>query len=155
MIRLLVDDKSTGYKDLYLKIDVVPEFLQIADSYYLYDFLGIRGEDSSKTIIDLAIEYLNFFMKELDGLGSGKTFVPFDLSDQCIGGLMLSPAAKGLLSVSYVFTTEIQGHSITMASLKEILKQKTPGFQLVQKWIISKEAIRYEIEQCYNKIKSQ
>lgn len=154
MIRLLVDDKGTGHKDIYLKIDVLPEFLQVADSYYLYEFLGVRGEDSSNTIIELAIEYLNYFLKELDGLGSGNKFIPFDLSDQYIGGLMLSPIAKGLLPVSYVFTTEIQGHSITRTSLKETLTQKTPGFQLLQKWMISEKAIRSEIGECYRRFKN-
>lgn len=44
-MRLIIDPLGDGHHDLFLKIDLIPSQLKIADSYYLFDFLEISQEE--------------------------------------------------------------------------------------------------------------
>lgn len=72
IFRLFVDKYSSGYQDLFLKIDVSPSSIDIADSYYLYDFFEIDDEEFSHLELKqnqktpyIAFNYSNFGNKKL------------------------------------------------------------------------------------------
>lgn len=44
-MRLIIDPLGDGHHDLFLKIDVMPSQIKIANSYYLFDFLEISQEE--------------------------------------------------------------------------------------------------------------
>lgn len=86
MIRILFDEYGDAHHYIFLKVDATPSFLQMADSFYLDDFLAKECE----TMEDLVLVYLNYRKQKIQNLDDKETFIPFYLSGQYIGGLFVS-----------------------------------------------------------------
>lgn len=140
MIRLLLDELANGHNDLTLKIDLTPSLAKFGDLYYLSDFLEIDPEKIERVPQDLVIEYLDYFKRKLQKHQSGEMFLPFDLSDEYIGGLMVEPAQKGLKKIKYVWTGEISGYEISEVTLDEIINERKPTWKTESEWLIGLES---------------
>jgi hypothetical protein len=161
MIRLIVDKLGSGHKDLFLKIDAMPEHLQIADSYFIFDFLEIINEESKKSNSQSSyalnygiIEFLNYWKIRIKGTINGqKTFLPFDLSDQYIGGLMIEKRKLGF-KVKVVYTNKIQGFAIDKSSLDNEIKKNNIEFinSLDNEWLISEESFLNGLDWSINEL---
>ncbi len=99
MIRVLLDKLGDGHDDVILKIDALPTYTQIGDLYYMADFLGLTPERIDKVPDDLGIEYVRYVQNKFENLKEPQTFIIFDISDQYIGGLMVSEVEKSLLNL--------------------------------------------------------
>ncbi len=110
-MRLIVDNLSDGHKDIFLKIDVMPSKLMVADSYYLHDFFGLPQAN----VKQLAVVLLEFWKNGLNDIGTS-IFLPFDLSDQYIGGFCVKKNKIGYV-FSEVYTEKIKGYNVSHSTL--------------------------------------
>ena len=150
MIRLMIDSFGGGQMDLLLKIDTLPPHLVTADSYYLFDFLEIGTDDlkrinlqGSELLKYGAIELLKYWKERIKTIERGqKKFIPFDLSDQYIRGLMLEKTKRGF-KTRIVWTGKIQGMSVSKTSLDQEISDSNVEFNDDEKaeWEISDEGI--------------
>jgi hypothetical protein len=141
MIRLIVDNYEGRHNDLFLIIDSTPWYLKTADSYYLSDFLEINNDSSSKK--DLSTELINFWADRIRAIEKGqRKFLPFDLSDQYIGGLLLEKSKQGY-KVKHVWTNQIVGHNVGKSNLDRQIIDNNVEFEDSEPtvWIISEEGI--------------
>ena len=161
MIRLIVDKLGSGHHDLFLKIDAMPEHVQIADSYFVFDFLEISDEKYKKmnfqdnqALIYGIIELLNYWKVRIRGIEKGqKKFIPFDLSDQYIGGLMIEKTKLGF-KAKIVCTDKIQGLSIGKSNLDEQIFNNKIDFEdsTDKEWLISEESFFYGLDWSINEL---
>lgn len=150
MIRLIIDKCSSGHNDLFLKIDAIPEHFEIADSYYLFDFLEISdgnfkkfGFQDDKALKHGVIELLKYWSIRIKSIEKRqKKFIPFDLSDQYVGGLMIEKTRLGY-KIKIVYTSMIQGFTIAKSSLDEQILNNRIEFEdrTDKEWIISEESL--------------
>ncbi|MCZ8023618.1 MAG: hypothetical protein O9294_17775 [Cytophagales bacterium] len=150
MIRLLIDKLGDGHKDLFLKIDVMVNHVEIADSYFLFDFLEISEHDYKKLpdgegarLKFGAKKLIEFWKERIKKVERGqKTFMPFDLSDQCIGGLQLEKVKLGF-KTQLVFTDKIVGPEVGIYNLDNLIADREIEFQTLDnnEWLIGEEAI--------------
>jgi len=140
-MRLIIDKLGNGHHDLFLKIDILPAYSQSADSYYLSDFLEITGsEDNLKYI---ATEFLKYWKARIESIRIGESkFIPFDLSDEYLGGLMIKKTKIGY-KITIVHTRNIHGYGVTVSNIDEQIKDKNIQFEASenQEWVISEEVI--------------
>ncbi|WNJ20356.1 hypothetical protein [Pontibacter sp. G13] len=137
MIRILLDEIGDSHHDIFLKVDAIPSFVQVADTHFLGAFLSEDFE--TKSAVTLA--YLNYFLDKIQGLEHDTDFIPFDLSDQYVGGLFVSTKPKGLVKVEYAWTDQISGWEITRASTALRVNENQEGFKLDRDWLLPKEAL--------------
>jgi hypothetical protein len=141
MIRVLIDELGDGHDDIILKIDAMPTFTQIGDLYYMADFLGLDPEKIDKVPDDLGIEYLKYVQDKIENLKKRETFIIFDISDQYIGGLLISEGKKGLLKTSYVTTDKIHGYEFDNQTIDDLIQERQPDFDKENNWLLSKDSI--------------
>lgn len=141
MIRILIDELGDGQKDIFLKVDTIPTFAQIADLYYMTDFLCLVPDKLEKVSNHLAVQYINYVKNRVNNLGSSESFIIFDFSDQYIGGLFVSKSKKGLIKTSHGTTQDITGPEIDKRVLDRLLKERKPKFDRQGEWLISQESI--------------
>ena len=137
MIRILFDEIGESYSDIFLKVDAKPSFLQVADTYFLEDFLN--GKFDTKE--ELVLGYLDYFKKKILEFNNENTFIAFDLSDQYVGGLILAKEKKGLIKVEYGWNKKIEGWGVSQTSLAKQVKEKRGDFKIDRDWLLSKDAL--------------
>jgi hypothetical protein len=153
MIRVLIDELGDGHDDIILKIDAMPTFTQIGDLYYMADFLGLDPEKIDKVPDDLGIEYLKYVQDKIENLKKRETFIIFDISDQYIGGLLISEGKKGLLKTSYVTTDKIHGYEFDNQTIDDLIQERQPDFDKENNWLLSKDSIHEGLNWSIEKIK--
>jgi hypothetical protein len=149
MIRLIVDKLSDGHKDIFLKFDSAPTEVKIIDSYYLSDFLEITDTElesvdfkkmkefeyreiifeENPILIYVAKKLIDFWIERIKEIKKGETrFIPFDLSDEYIGGLLLEKNKLGFI-IKQVYTTKIQGcEGLRKSNLDDLILERDINF---------------------------
>lgn len=153
MIRVLIDELGNGHDDIILKIDAMPTFAQIGDLYYMADFLGLDPDKIDKVPDDLGIEYIKYFMDKFDKIGNSETFIIFDISDQYIGGLLMTKGKKGLIKTTYVTTDRIHGYEIDKEIIDNLITEGNPIFDKEREWLLSETSILEGLNWSIDKIK--
>ena len=151
MIRLIVDKISDGHNDIFLKFDSAPAEVKIVDSYYLSEFLEItdtelESADLKKarkfeyreiifeenfTLIYIARKLIDYWIEQTKEIKKGEMrFIPFDLSDEYIGGLLLERKKLGFL-IKHAYTTKIHGcEGLRKSNLNDLILERNVSFDL-------------------------
>ena len=153
MIRILIDELGDGHDDIILKIDEMPTFTQIGDLYYMADFLRLDPDKIDKVPDDLGVKYVNYVKDKFDKLDDSETFIIFDISDQYIGGLLVSKSKKGLIQTCYGTTMDIHGYEIDKDVLDQLINKRTPKFERQGDWLLSIDSITNGLDWSIEKIK--
>lgn len=150
MIRIIIDKLGSGHDDLFLKIDAMVSFLITADSYYLFDFLEIKDSDFEKLNLEEdeklkygTIELIKFWKERIKKLEKGhQIFIPFDLCDEYIGGLLLEKTKLGF-KTKRVFTEKIHGYGVGKSNLDQQIADNNVKFieESQSEWLIGEEAL--------------
>jgi hypothetical protein len=149
MIRILFDEIGDSHSDIFLKIDAMPSYIHVADSYFLGDFLTNEFETKEELILG----YLDYFTKQILGLNEEQVFIAFDLSDQYVGGLFMAKGKKGLLKVEYGWNKEIAGCGVSQESIETQVKENRKDFTIDRDWLLSKDAVIDGLNWSIEKIK--
>ena len=136
-MRILFDELGGSHNDIILKIDTTPNFLQVADTYYLYDFLDVESDEK----IDVLIGFINYFKNEILSLNDDTRFIAFDLSDQYVGGIFVSESKKGLVKVVYGFSEKIAGYGTNKDMIANQVAEHRELFEIENEWEISRDSI--------------
>ncbi|MCU4166743.1 hypothetical protein [Carboxylicivirga caseinilyticus] len=153
MIRVLIDELGDGQKDIILKIDAMPTFIQIGDLYYIADFLEFDPKNIDKVPDKLGIEYIKYVQDKFDKLDNLEMFIPFDLSDQYIGGLLIIRGKKGLIKTTYVTTDKVCGYEINKKTIDQIINDRKPNFEKKGDWFLSRTSIMEGLNWSIERIK--
>ena len=150
MIRVIIDKLGSGHRDLFLKIDTMPEYSLTADSYYLYDFLEISDSDFEKlnlkqeeTLKYKTVELLKYWIERIEKIEKGqRTFIPFDLCDEYIGGFLIEKTKLGF-KTKRVFSDKIPGYAVVKSNLDQQIEDNNVRFMGEEKseWLIGEEAL--------------
>lgn len=150
MIRLIVDTYGGSHHNIFIIIDSNPRQVKIVDSYFLFDFFEISDIEFKKLALkeDEALKYiaimlLNYWKDRIKSIENGrKRFVPFDLSDEYIGGFLLE-RVKNNFQVKLVWTDKILGQSIDKSRLDNRLKEEMIELSasVEGQWLISEEGL--------------
>ena len=151
MIRVLIDERGSGHHDIFLKIDALPDFLQTADLYFMADFLKLDPDKIDRVPQDLGIGYINYVKSQLNSLDEGEKFIVFDLSDQYIGGLLVTKKKKGL-QINYGTTQKISSYSLDIDTLDKTLSEIKPEFDREGDWLLSFDSIIENLNWSIDKI---
>jgi len=103
--------------------------------------LEFSNDDSKKK--DSRLELLNYWTDRIKTIEQGQNkFIPFDFSDQYVGGLMLERAKKGF-KVKLVLTLKIEGHDVSKSNLDKQITDQKIEFEDSNptEWLISEEGI--------------
>lgn len=149
MIRILFDECEDAQSDLFLKVDTTPTFVQVADSYFLNDFLIKEYE----TKIEMLLGYIEYIKEGFLNSYEKESFMAFDLSDQYLGGLFLSKGIKGLIKIEYGWSREIEGWGINQETIESQVKEKRKDFKIERDWLISKDTMMEGVNWSIEKIK--
>jgi hypothetical protein len=125
-MRLIIDKLGSGHHDIFLKIDVLPEIVKVADSYYLGDFFGLDTEYLSAKVKAL-INYWETRIKSIDK--EGKVFLPFELCDEYVGGVVVCRNKIGFI-LEYAYTQQLHGYAIGRYNLDEKLSKDDVVFEV-------------------------
>lgn len=150
-MRLIIDPLGDGHHDLFLKIDVMPSQLKIADSYYLFDFLEI-GQEEIKVITQQkmtpiaygALRLIDYWESRIWAMTKGQTlFLLFDLSDQYVGGFRVTKVKYGY-QFEEVFSEQTTGYAVNKSTLDSVLPLTLlqTGKNSSSRWLISEEKLR-------------
>lgn len=150
MVRLLFDDYGDAHNDIILKVDGMSTFLQVADTYFLGDFLGGQQE----TRKEIVLNYLEYFKNRVHRLTEQETFVIFDLSDRYIGGFFMTKGKKELIKIQYAWTDKIEGYSTSQNTIDKQVKEKRMDFQSHHDWLLSTESVLQGLDWSMEKIKN-
>lgn len=150
MIRVIIDKLGSGHDDLFLKIDTLPSYSKTADSYYVFDFLEISDTEFEKLNLKEGeilkygiIELLRYWTDRIKQIEKGqKKFVPFDLWDEYIGGLMFEKTKLGF-KVKIVYTDKIHGYGVGKSNLDKQIDDNKVNFtdEEQAEWLIGEEAL--------------
>lgn len=150
MIRVIIDKLGSGHDDMFLKIDLMPTYSKTADSYYLFDFLGITDSEfeqikstDSEVLKYGIVELLKYWIKRIRSIERGqKKFIPFDLWDEYIGGLMLEKTKLGF-KTKIVYTDNIHGYEVSKSNLDKLVEDKKIDFieEEQAEWLIGDDAL--------------
>jgi hypothetical protein len=148
MIRLIIDKLGDGNNDLFLKVDSMPSYLKTADSYYLKDFLEIedtvfenlKSEDVIRYDANLLVDYWHDRIKTIEK--KQPTFIPFDLWDEYIGGLLFEKIKLGI-KVKMVSTDKIHGYEVTKSNLDRLIEERRIEFneEEMSEWLMGIDVI--------------
>jgi hypothetical protein len=139
MIRILFDEEGDSHSDIFFKIDASPSFIQVADLYFVGDFLGTDKEPKTKE--ELMIAFIEYIKARVLSADKEEVFIPIDLSDQYVGGLLISRKNKELLKVKYASTTKFNGYGISSEQVDQMVKKQKSDFEIDGDWILSIEGI--------------
>lgn len=159
MIRVFIDKLGNGHTDIFIKIEGLVDRLEIADSYFLADFLELKEVDFKKVdqdkLINLKVsELLKLWKSKVEQIERNEIeFLLFDLSDQGISGLLMEGKKHGI-NLKVVYSTELQGYNINKSLLNDKVKNNTVIFKDKDdnQWIKSKESILKGIEWSLNEL---
>jgi hypothetical protein len=153
MIRLLIDKLGSGHKDLFLKIDAMPNSLFVADSYYLFDFVKATKNDVS--VADIALQLLDYWTEKMVSIKKGDIqFLPFDLCDEYIGGFEITKTKLGY-KIKRVFTDKIAVFEVDSATLDAVIatKKVTYSYDENETWLLSETALQEGFEWSIQELK--
>ena len=103
-------DNGTGHKDIFLNISELKQ-TQVADSYYL---ILDSKEETIKGAKKVLIKLLTYWIDIVSNLEQNQVKnLPFDFSDQYLGGFQVSLTDDSRIALKYGFTLEIMGYSIS------------------------------------------
>lgn len=113
MIDLIFDTKKLGHGDLTLSIQAIG-LCETADSYYYAIDIGLmKDQNGIEKVIAVVNKLLLGWYKMIDTLGANNSrFLPFDFSDEYIGGLFVKETEGSELYVSYGFITSKKGWEV-------------------------------------------
>ena len=146
MIRLIIDKLGGGHQDLFLKIDLMPCSLKIADSFYIFDFLEtkeVKKPIGASILTNTIIELINYWTERIKSICQGEEkFIPFDFSDQYISGLRIKKVKLGY-EVKYVINDHISGYEVSKSNLDQLTEVQKLNFQISEKeeWLISEKSL--------------
>jgi hypothetical protein len=150
MIRIIVDKLGSGHHDLFLKIDTIPDYSKTADSYYLFDFLEISDSEFEKLNLKEdeilkygTVELLKYWIDRIKHIEKGqRTFIPFDLWDEYIGGLLLEKTKLGF-KTKIVYSDKIHGYGVSKSNLDNQIADNNVNFieEGQAEWLIGEEAL--------------
>lgn len=137
MLRFLFDPLGDSHDDLVLKVDGLPGMAKVVDSYFLSDFLGDKEENEAGDVRrEVVLRYVEFVTEQIAAINGQARFIPVDLSDQYVGGLLVNTARTGMLSVKYVWSDALSGTAIDNKSNFAGVDWKEEG-----EWELSREAV--------------
>lgn len=155
MIRLTFDKTGTGHDDLFLRIGTEPAYLKTADSYYLFDFLEISDEEiksknlKGQQLLSFGlIRLLDYWTSRIASIEPGQcTFLPFDFSDEYVGGLLTEARATDF-KLKPVWTDQIHGYAVGQSNLDAQIKNKNLLFkhEVEAEWIIDQQTLLDDLE---------
>ncbi|TNE78462.1 MAG: hypothetical protein EP332_14225 [Bacteroidetes bacterium] len=148
MLRILFDELGDAHSDIFLKIDAMPTFLQVADTYYLGDFLGSDSETKKEDVLN----YLTYFKTKILELTEQESFIAFDLSDEYIGGLFMRKSKKGIIKTQYGISEKLQGWRVGQGNIDELVNQVRPDFSIDSEWLLSADSVLYGLDWSLAKI---
>lgn len=150
MLRLIIDKLGDGHDDLFLKIDNMPSFIGISDSYFVLDFLEIDEKEiknqniTEDSILSFgAIKLIDYWIDKIKALESGQvTFIPFDLRDEYIGGLDIEKTKLGY-KVKITSTDKIHGFEVCKSNIDNLVEENKLTFIQANKteWLISEQSL--------------
>lgn len=137
MIRFLFDPLGDWHQDLVLKVDGLPGMARVVDSHYLSGFLGEKNEEEDGDVRrHVVLRYIDFVQEQITSINRQARFIAVDLSDQCVGGLLVKVEKKGLLSVKYVWSNALAGYEVSFKSDFASVNWKEE-----REWQLSKDAV--------------
>jgi glucose uptake protein GlcU len=137
MLRFLFDPLGDWHNDLVLIIDGLPGIARIVDSYYLSGLLDDFEEDEVGDVRrEVVLRYVQFVLEQIMEVDGQERFIPMDLSDQYVGGLLLNQARNGLLNVKYVWSNVLSGSSLQMDQDFSLIDWTEVG-----EWLLSRESV--------------
>lgn len=151
MIRLIIDKYGNGHDDLFLKIDLLPTRLIIADSYYLFDFLELTQKEVSpeNTILSYgAAKLIDFWEERITSLKYGNsTIIPFGMWDEYVDGIIFKKVKLGY-KISLFTTQQICGYEISKSNLETLVCRRDIVFSNPEKieWLISGASLKKGFE---------
>ncbi len=137
MIRIIFDEQGDFHSDIFFKIDASPSFLQVADLYFVGDFL----QEQIETKEQLMLAFINYIETRILSADKEEIFIPIDLSDQYVGGLLISKKNKELLKVKYSWTDTLHGFSISQNQVDQMMIDYNPVFKTNGEWLLSLETV--------------
>ncbi len=109
----------------------------VVDSHYLSGFLGEKDEEEVSDVRrNVVLRYIDFVQEQITSINGQARFIAVDLSDQCVGGLLVKVGKKGLLSVKYVWSNVLAGYEVSFKSDFESVNWKEE-----REWQLSKDAV--------------
>lgn len=127
MIRIAYLNNSIGNKNLLLEVDEI-HLREIADSYYFALDNSFMPEEESDTKVILNLrKLLEAWQDKLKTIRNGEEILlPFDFSDEYIGGLRIKGLEEEKIQVDYGFTTKFTGASINPSEslLRTLINEK-------------------------------
>ena len=137
MLRFLFDPLGDWHNDLVMKVDGLPSMAKVIDSHYLSGFLGIgeadETEDARRNVV---LRYVEFVMEQITSVNGQARFIPVDLSDEYVGGLLVNTAQRGLLSLKYVWSDATAGFAMDSKHELAGIDWKEEG-----EWELPREAV--------------
>jgi hypothetical protein len=164
MIRIIIDKLGSGHDDMFLEIDLMPSYSKTADSYYLFDFLEISESDVERIKVndDEPLKYgtvklLEYWIDRIRTIDRGhKRFIPFDLWDEYIGGLMLEKTKLGF-KTKIVYTNEIHGYGVSISNLDKQIDDNEIQFseEAEIEWLIAEDALFTGLNRSLNDLRTE
>ena len=127
IMRLIIDKLGSGHDDIFLKVDVIPGIVKVADSYYVGDFLGLN-KANLKTKVKALINYWIGLIQNIDK--EGKVFLPFELCDEYVAGIVVSKHPQGFI-MEYAHTVQLHGYAVSSESINEDLHKDDVVFEVI------------------------
>lgn len=134
MIRILFDEHGNSHGDISFKIDASPAFIQVVDLYFVGDFLSVVRELVTKE--ELMIEFINYVKARFQKSDNNELLIPIDLSDEYVGGLLVTRGSKDVVKVKYGWTREIAGYHIQKDTIDKIMADEKLTFKIDGEWIM-------------------
>jgi len=133
MIKISVEKTYRQSYNLVLRVGREPLYTSHADSYYLFDFVCFAGENITdnllKTLQDGLAALIEFWMDCIGKYKEKKIFLPFDLSDEYVGGLLLVPGDNKVINLFYAYTKKWIGPCINKHNVDVLVNEDNNQFR--------------------------
>jgi len=148
MIRLIVDSGGDSHNTLFVIIDSNPWHIELADTYHLYDFFEITDEEFKRLNLrdDQVIKYsaillVKYWIDRINTMQKGeKKFIPFDISDQYIGGFLIEKIRNDF-KIKLVWTDKTPGYWVSKSTVDLELNEDDFKNSKESEWLISDEGL--------------
>jgi hypothetical protein len=135
MIRVLFDEQGDSHHDIFFKVDAPIGFTQVVDLYFVGDFLAPLLKDYA-TKKEIMIEFIKYIKNRILQAGEKEVFIPIDLSDQYVGGLLVTKKTKESVKVKYGTTQKIYGFEIGINHVDQIMSDEELDFDIEREWVM-------------------
>jgi hypothetical protein len=116
MLNINYIDNGQHHKDLVLRIDELPTYHSIADTYYLSDFMESKAELPFNSVVK---EFLEYWKTRIEDIKHNAVFIPFDLSDEYVGGIVIKPNEVGY-TVNPCHSKELNGWGTNIDTISKL-----------------------------------